>query len=150
MTGVIAHFAFTAWLTDNKSNIPTKDNDLLSVSQAVNAKWAITPVITLVYITQDQFSGVVSSFGTILGTRQSEGSERPAETSTLKTIDEKINTAASKVKTYIDEKYDTIESARANYARFGFVHRGRHYEIPRDHDNRKNALPLMVAPSAAR
>lgn len=132
-----------------KSNIPRKDDDVLSVGNALNTKWAATPGITLVWISQSQFGTMMSNYGSLLGTSQSDGSARPTKTVNLKDVNTTINGAAKKVKTYIDEKCDTKEEAKAMYAQFGFVHRNKAYLFPVDGDKRKDALVLMIAAIAA-
>lgn len=132
-----------------RSNIPRKDDDLLTVAQAASTKWSVTPGITLLWKTPDQFVLDVTNYKESLRSRQSIGSSRPTQTAALKKTDKKINTAAEKVKTYINEKYDTLAEAKAAYAGFGFVHKNRSYKFPVDHDKRVGALELMIAAIAS-
>jgi hypothetical protein len=130
------------------ANVPSKDNDLSTVAQAVKLKWATTPVITLVWKTQPEFATLADDYKSELAARQLTGSGRSPITDQLETIDEQIDNAVREVKAYIADKFGS-QHATANYAPFGIVHIHRHWELPHDHDLRRDALPLMVAAIAA-
>ena len=129
-------------------SVPRKDNDLVTVSQAVKTKWAATSAITLVWMTSADFGTLADNYQTELASRKSTGGGRSPLTDTLDTLDQQIDDAVREVKTYIAEKFGATH-ATANYAPFGIVHVHSHWELPQDHDLRRDALPMMIAAIAA-
>jgi hypothetical protein len=125
------------------SNVPTKDADIKSVGTLVAAAWLANPGITLVWKTQAQFAADVASFTTALAHRQTAGGTRPQQTQALDNIDIQIEDAVPFVKSYINEKYGPANGP-SYYAQFGMVHRHGHYELPTDHQQRSNALQMMI------
>jgi hypothetical protein len=129
-------------------NVPRKDDDLSTVAQAVKTKWAATPAITLVWMTQPDFATIADNYKTELASRKSTGGSRSPVTDQLDTLDGQIDDGVREVKTYIANKFGATH-ATANYAPFGIVHRHKGWEMPQDHDLRRDALPMMIAAIAA-
>jgi len=131
-----------------KRYTPDADSDFLTVSKKVRDAWAGNPLITLIWTNQAAFNTMVNNYEAFLGTRKSDGSFRPSETQTLGQLDTQINTAVSEVKTYIEYKFKK-PNAVAQYARYGIVKENGTYILPRDKDDRKLSLPLMITAIAA-
>jgi hypothetical protein len=128
-----------------KAGQPNADSDFETTSKKISDKWLATPAITLAWIDAATHQSLVEQFSDTYGQRLSQGSSRPSQTNTLKQINEYINQGAAEVKTYIIKKFKGEKNAIPEYARFGFVHKNGGYIIPRDNNERKNALPLMIA-----
>src|SRR4051812_3906980 len=126
------------------SYTPDTDVDFLAVAEDVNAKWVDTPGITLLWITQPQFSEIVTFYRNSFSNRASSGSNRPSQTQRLRQSDEIINNAASEVKTYIERKFKK-KNAAAQFPRYGIVKENANYRLPSDRDARKEALSLMIS-----
>jgi hypothetical protein len=124
--------------------IPTKDADLLALSNSVNSKWASTPALTLQWITQPTFESLFSSFRTNLNARTQIGGARKAQTQTLAQVNKEINLAVAEVKVYIEKKYKKANAA-ANFSKYGIALENKAYNLPKDNDKRLLALPLMQA-----
>jgi hypothetical protein len=129
------------------ANLPNKDAALLGVSQSVSDKWAANAFATLVWKTQADFANDVASFKSGLESRNTEGGKRSQQTQELENLDNEIEDAVSYVKSYINEKFGPL-NARAHFAEFGMVHRGG-YELPRERQQRKDALRMMADAIAA-
>lgn len=123
--------------------LPTKDADLDTLATAVAAKWKTLPQLTLLWTTQPLFEGMASTYSTTLSARLKAGGNRPSKTVSLKTVNATINNAVKIVKGYIVKKYETEAAAIPQYARFGLVKENNTYQLPKDNDSRKKALPLM-------
>lgn len=135
--------------TPKKVNlIPTKNSDTLTLAKSVRDKWAATPALTLLWITQANYATLVGSFDTNLNARMQVGSGRGAQTQTLAQVNKKIDTAVGEVKTYIERKFKKANAA-ANFGRYGIITENKTYRLPKDNDKRLLALPLMQAAIAA-
>jgi len=127
----------------SKSGIPTKDMDFLETAKKVKDTWLATPGFTLIWTNSTDFETLVNDYGTNLLSRKSIGGARPSQTKTLKNLDKSIDDAVKKVKIYITSKFE--ENAESEYSRYGLVHKRQHYEFPKDHQTRFNALDMMIA-----
>lgn len=130
--------------TTPKGYTPDKDADFETVSTKVSNSWTANPTITLVWKTPAQFASMVTAYKTAYGNRLSDGGNRPSLTQTLKQLDKQMDNAVSEVKIYIQRKFKKA-NAKAQYARYGIIHNNKGYQLPRDRDERKNSLPLMIA-----
>ena len=130
--------------TRKVSLIPRKNADLLTLAKSVNTKWAATPALTLLWITQPNYATIVNGYDTNLAARLAVGGGRQAQTQTLQQVNKNIDTAVSNVKLYIDKKFKKA-NAIAQYSRYGIVQENKTYILPRDNDKRLLALPLMQA-----
>lgn len=129
-------------------NIPQADADFKDVSEAVADSWLANPDIILRYKKAADFKTEVTDFAKDLASRITTGSLRPGQTSTLNQLDEQIDAAVGKVKTYIEKKYEDGDP-QAQYARFGIIKENRRYVISGDRNNRLPALQQMVDSIAA-
>jgi hypothetical protein len=129
-------------------NVPRKDDDLATVCQAANTKWAATAAITLIWMSQTDFATLVTNYINELAGRKSSGASRSPVTDTLETLDAQIDDAVREVKEYIGDKFGATHKI-ANYPPFGIEHHHHGWELPHDHDKRRDALPLMIAAIAA-
>lgn len=139
--------------SDNKKpvktrNIPKADIDFKDVAQAVAQSWLANPDIVLRRKKAGDFSTEVTDYADSLVSRITTGSLRPGQTNTLNQLDDQINKGVSKVKTYIEKKYED-DDPQAQYARFGIIKEGRGYVISGDRNNRKLALQQMIDSIAA-
>ena len=125
-------------------NIPRADADLRDIAESASAKWHDTPALTLIWMTQPNFDHLVTTFKDILGSRISTGSTRSEFTGKLKDADKRINAGASHIKDYLIGKYGR-KMAFTYYSAFGIVRMGKAFKISPDHDNRKDALELILA-----
>lgn len=128
--------------------IPSKVADVLSLAKSINAKWANSPTITLVWMTQPNFATLVSSFDANLTARIQVGSNRESQTQTLAQINKRIDAAVTEVKVYIEKKFKKA-NASANYSKYGIALENKSYKLPKDNDKRLLAIPLMQAAIAA-
>jgi hypothetical protein len=128
--------------------IPTKDADFLTVAKSVNTKWAATPALSLMWITQSGYATIVGSYDTNLNARLAVGSGRSTQTQTLRQVNKVINEAVKDVKIYILKKFKKA-NAEAQYGRYGIVYESKTFVLPKDNDKRLLALPLMQAAIAA-
>jgi hypothetical protein len=129
-------------------NIPQADADFRDLAEAVADSWLANPDITLRYKKAADFKKEVTAFTESLVSRITTGSLRPGQTSTLKQLDDQIDAAVGKVKTYIEKKYEDGDP-QAQYARFGIIKEGRSYVISGDRNNRLPALQQMIDSIAA-
>lgn len=127
----------------SKGYTPTKDSDFDTVCNAVSTAWAANPTITLIWKTPAQFAAMVTAYSTAFGSRLSDGGNRPSQTQTLEQLDEQMDEAVTDVKTYIEKKFKK-KNAPAQFARYGIVHTTRGYTLPKDRDQRKLNLQLMI------
>lgn len=127
-----------------KDYTPRADADFLTVCKAVMISWLANPAITLLWINQAAYAAMVAAYETSYSTRLSDGSMRPSITQTLDQLDKQMDDALSEVKVYIQKKFKKA-NAEAQYARYGIIHNKNTYQLPRDRDNRKTSLPLMIA-----
>lgn len=131
--------------TVNKTDaIPASDVDFMDVAKAVGVSWAANPAITLVWKNAPDFNNGVVAYVTALNSRQTAGSQRPAQTQTLRQLDKTIDDAVIEVKVYIKKKYKKA-NAPAQFARFGIVKENTAYVLSRDRNNRNNSFGLMIA-----
>lgn len=121
---------------------PVADIDFLSVAEKVSDTWMANPQITLIWKTSNAFQDEVKAYRDLLQDTRSSASQRPAQTNVLYTLDKDINIAVNEVKVYIRKKWKT--AAEANYYRFGIVKESGNYRLPKDRDERRNALQLMI------
>lgn len=128
--------------------LPESDVDFMDVAKAVAASWLTNTAITLLWKTSADFEKQVLDYASSLGSRMSTGSERPAQTLTLKQLDEKVNEAVTEVKVYIEKKYKKA-NAQPQFARFGIVKENTTFRFSKDRNNRKAAFELMIAAIAA-
>lgn len=133
---------------NKKDYTPTADADFLTVCKAVMLSWLANPAITLLWINQAAYAAMVAAYETSYSTRLSDGSVRPSITQTLSQLDKQMDDAISEVKVYIQKKFKKA-NAEAQYARYGIINVNGSYRLPRDRDNRKTSLPLMIAAIAA-
>lgn len=126
-----------------KRATPDADTDLLTVAEKASASWRANPQIILIWKTPEAFADEVQTYKTMLQNTRSSASVRPAQTNMLNVQDETIDNAVAEVKIYIRKKWK--DAAEANYHRYGIVKEGKNYRLPKDRDERKNALPLMIA-----
>ena len=124
-------------------NLPNKDLALEVVSQNVEESWLTNTQITLIYMTQAQFSDNVTNYSDILHDRTTLAGTRPEVTSALKTWDKTLNDATLIVKGYINDKF-TKKASKSYYKEFGIVKVGKGYKLPVDRDERNIALPMML------
>ena len=129
--------------------LPRKDADIIAVAKKVAEQWAMNPQITLVWMDVNAFAAKVAAFNDVFGARRSAGSERPSQTQLLAAADETIAHGVSRVKVYIQEKWEDADTAYAQYVRYGLVKRAKNYELPRDRQQRLAALALMLAAISA-
>jgi hypothetical protein len=128
--------------------IPQADADFKDLAEAVANNWLANPDITLRYKKAPDFKKEVTDFADSLVSRITTGSLRPGQTSTLLRLDEQIDAAVGKVKTYIEKKYED-GNPQAQYARFGIIKENRGYVISGDRNNRLPALQQMIDSIAA-
>ena len=129
-------------------NIPRADIDFKDLAEAVADSWLANPDITLRYKKAADFKKETTDFTDSLVSRINTGSLRPGQTQTLKQINQQIDQAVGKVKTYIEKKYEDGDP-KAQYSRFGIIKDSRRYIISADGNNRKLALQQMVDSVAA-
>lgn len=124
-------------------NIPDAEADLLDVAKEVNAEWIAHPQLKLTWITQEEYSEIVSKFSDILLERREVGGVRHPVTIKLENLDNEIDTNIQHIKNYLAEKFGK-KTAASYYKRFGIVKIGKVYKLPIDRDERKTALELLV------
>ncbi len=129
-------------------NIPQADADFRDLAEAVANSWLANGDIVLRYKKAPDFKKEVTDFADNLVSRITAGSLRPGQTSTLNQLNKQIDTGVSKVKTYIEKKYEEGDP-QAQYARFGIIKEGRSYVISGDRNNRLPALQQMIDSIAA-
>ncbi len=126
-----------------KTNVPVADIDFGNVSNAVSAKWADSPWMTLQWMTAAEFATKTANYYSTLDTRMKKGGSRPQVTKAIKAVDKKIDEGVLNVKNYIIEKYKK-ENAKSYYPTFGIIQKGKGYSLPLDQDGRSKALELLV------
>jgi hypothetical protein len=126
-----------------KTNVPKVDLDFGNLSNAVSAKWATSPWLTLQWITATEFATKTANYYSTLGTRIKKGGARPQVTKSLQVVEKKIDEGVLNVKNYIIEKYKK-DAAKSYYASFGIVTIGNGFALPKDQDGRSKALELLV------
>lgn len=124
------------------TNVPLADIDFGSVVKKVKDKWALSPWLTIRYITFVEFEPKANLYQTILNARIEYGKNRPQVTQAIKNIDKEIEKRVSNVKGYIADKYGK-ENAISYYPSFGIEHYKKSYIIPKDQNTRSESLELM-------
>lgn len=127
---------------------PRKDDDIVTVSQAVKVKWAATPAITLIWMTSAIFGTLADNFKTIVLSKKTTAGSRSPLTDILDGVDTQIDDGTREVKAYIANKFG-VTHATANFAPFGIVHESQNWWLPHDHDRRSAALQMMIDAIAA-
>ena len=126
-----------------RGNTPNADDELAIVAEKVSDKWKVSPNISLLWITQDEYSGHVTTFTTNLEGKATAKGGRKVTTKEFKLLDKEIDANAFHIKGGLKEKYgpDLFE---AHFAQFGIVKVGHSYLYPRDRASRRNALKLTL------
>jgi hypothetical protein len=125
-----------------KGNVPRADADFANVVNEVATRWTATTSITLLWTTSAAFLTKASAFNTELSKRNDIGSSRPQITDRLKELDVTIDNAVPYVKSYLLEMFK--KSSKSYYPSFGIEHKSNKYIIPRDRNNRSEALRLII------
>jgi hypothetical protein len=125
-------------------NIPRADIDLKDAAESVNEAWSNMPAFTLLWLLQSEFELIVTNYGDVLMSRKSTGSTRPEFTVKLKVLDKKINDNLFHIKDYLVAKYGS-KTAPSYFSQFGIIHKYNSYNLPKDRNERKAALVLLVA-----
>ncbi|MEM0542798.1 hypothetical protein WFZ85_09215 [Flavobacterium sp. j3] len=125
------------------SNVPLADIDFGNVVEKASDKWILTPWLTLLWMTAEEFKVKSDNYKTTLAVRIQTGSNRPQITKSLVNINKEIDEKLSYVKGYIAEKYGK-DNAVSYYASFGIEYSNKTYRFPFDQNNRSKALALMV------
>ena len=123
--------------------LPSKQADMLTLAEAVLNKWSTTPEITLLWINLESFTKLVQEFKTKLQQRFKVGSTRKSRTQLLKKLDRDLEKAVGELKIAILSKFGKTDG-RAYYSEFGIVKSRSKYEIPRDRDQRQQALISLI------
>lgn len=123
--------------------LPQADVDFMDVSTNVAASWVANPQITLLWKKSYEFSGEVQLYCDELRSRRETGSKRPGFAHSLVGLDQQANSAVKEVRVYIAKKFKT-SNAPVQYPRYGIVKENNVYMLPRDRNQRKAALTLMV------
>jgi hypothetical protein len=127
----------------NKKSLPSSQFELLNLAEIVVKKWADTPAITLLWVTQKDLQKLVDDFKIFLNQRVDVGSSRGSQTQTLKNLDIEINKAVEEIKIAILAKFGK-EKGKAYFSEFGITKQNSSFKIPTDRNLRVNALPLLV------
>jgi hypothetical protein len=126
-----------------KTNVPAADIDFGNLGNAVSAKWATSPWLSLLWITAPEFAAKTANYYSTLDARMKKGGSRPQVTKALKEVEKKIDEGVLNVKNYIVEKYKK-DNAKSYYPSFGILQIGKKYSLPFDQDGRSKALELLV------
>lgn len=129
--------------SSKKPYTPNADSDFDTVIKKVSDSWAANPLIKLLWLTQPDFVLMITNYSTAFAARKVAGGDRPSETFNLDDLDIKIDAATSEVKAYLRKEFKS--AAVAQYARYGIVKESNTYRMPKDRDDRKLNLPLMIA-----
>ncbi len=132
----------------NGRNIPYADTDFLTLAQSVAAKWKTDADFKLKWTDSSTFKTLVDSYDKNLDNKLSTSSGRSIQTQTLAQINKQIDEAVENVKAYIIKKFKKA-NAPAYFINYGIVKENSSYRLPKDHDKRLKALPLMIAAIAA-
>lgn len=125
------------------SNIPTKDADLISVSEKVATKWQSRTELTLVWTSADIL--LAKSRSLLNSYSQSEagrGDRRPI-TRQITDLESEMDRKVEDLKKYLQFKFN--KNADSMYAAFGIKKVNASYKLPRDRDQRIKAIPLFIA-----
>ena len=126
-----------------KAYTPQSAIDIVAVSAKVNEKWAATPGITLLWVSQTEFDKLVINLSAAVSKQNSAAGSKPAETQLLNQLDNQLNKTVRDVKRGIEYKFG--DNAVAQYARYGIEKEGGTYQLPRDRDVRLKSFDLMIA-----
>jgi hypothetical protein len=129
-------------------NIPTKENDLLTLGKNVIAKWKTEAVITLVWAKPVDLDKFLKDFETAFDAKRDQGGNRTPISKQLAMLDKQVDDGIDYVKGYLEDKYSK-KNAKAYYAKFGIEKVGNSYKLPKDRDQRKKALAQLVAAIAS-
>ncbi len=128
----------------HKNIMPTKEADILSTAQRASAKWQTNTDLKLRWTTQATFDGVVKSYADKVGRTLSVKGMKKTHNDNLKGTLKNIKTGTVEVRAYIRKKFKS-HGEKAQYGRYGIVKIGGAYSLPKDMDQLKLALPLMLA-----
>jgi hypothetical protein len=128
---------------NQKASVPAADIDFGNLALIVSTAWAANSQITLIGKTTEDFAQQVTDYNTVLNNRRQQGSLKPQQTKTLKTLDRQAATALAEVKSYISNKY-TTKNAQSYYPQFGIVHQGKKWVLPFDRQEKSQALQMMI------
>ena len=125
-------------------NIPKADRDFADLAVNVALTWEKQSSFTLIWLLSSDFKTQAQNFSDLVYQRKTTGSGRKSLTQDFETIDKEIDDHIGFIKNDLMEKYGKAE-APAYYPQFGIVHKGSVYIIPKDHNQRNEALQMLKA-----
>ena len=126
------------------AKIPSRNAEIAALGVRVVTIWANHPTLDLGWITQTDAVTLTTNYDSIiLQTSQTAGSER-VKAQTMRVLDETIDSNLTYLKQLIGIEYGKNASF-THYASFGIKKENGGYVIPRDRDDRIEALRLMVS-----
>ncbi len=86
-------------------------------------------------------------FAASVATREKLGDEREPKSARIRTLTRELNKGASRVKGYINEKWEDDEEAESYYASFGFVEEGDDDVLPSAQKGRATNIETKLLPA---
>ena len=127
-----------------RSNVPTREADLITVAKDVHKSWDKYPDFKLKWITLTEFKASITQFVDSFKGRSEAKGMRSEVSNDMRKINTEINQSVEIVKGYIMERY-TQKEAPVYYAQFGITKVGNGYRLPNDNDKRRLALSQMLS-----
>ena len=128
----------------SESGIPRADLDFLNVAKGVVTKWLASPEITLVWMKAGDFKTLVTNYETYLKAKINAASTRPEQSNILKNLNKEIDEKEEEVKGYCIGKWGP-KNASSYYPQFGMVHDNHSWNLPRDNNDKSEALDVMIS-----
>ncbi|GAB4335756.1 MAG: hypothetical protein OHK0038_13630 [Flammeovirgaceae bacterium] len=124
-------------------NVPTKQADIVTLTDTIVKKWATSPEITLVWMKAEDFAVIAQDFKNSLTQRIDAGSGRQSKTKLLQNLDKEINKMVENLKIGILNKFGK-EDGKSYYSEFGIIKVNNSFKIPFDRNQRQQALATLI------
>jgi hypothetical protein len=124
-------------------NVPTKQADILTLTDAIVKKWNASPEITLVWMKSSDFTLIAQEFKSSLTQRIDAGSGRQSKTKLLQNLDKEINKMVENLKIGILNKFGK-DNGKSYYSEFGIIKTNNSFKIPFDRNQRQQALDTLI------
>jgi len=124
--------------------LPTSDLDLYVVAKSACAKWKETPEIKLIWKDVEEFEAEVDNFALSLESKKNTGASRTPLSKKISMLNKTIDHLLIHIKDSLKDKYGK-ESYQAYFPEFGIVYNTNSFRLPRDTQERKQALNMLVS-----
>ena len=130
-----------------KMLLPKADQTLFDVGKNVNARWAMVPALTLLWLTPAAYATALADFGSNLTDKRRVAAERSPNVQRLMELDDEADNALPYLKSYVNEEAGSKAKGNAQYAAHGMVLVGKktkRMELAADRQERVNGVQMLL------